>query len=46
MKKVRELLAMASLSFAMGAFMCVGFKALDWIIPSPPKTVTFKVTRS
>ena len=46
MKKARELLALASWSFAMGAFMCVGFKALDWVIPSPPKTVTFKVTRS
>ncbi|WP_416243444.1 hypothetical protein ACLSSQ_00275 [Azospira sp. APE16] len=46
MKKVRDFLAMAGLSFAMGAFMCVGFKAMDWIIPSPPKTVTFKVTRS
>jgi hypothetical protein len=46
MKTARKVIAMASFSFAMGAFMCVGFKALDWIIPSPPKTVTFKVTRS
>ena len=46
MKKARDFLAMAGLSFAMGAFIGAGFKAVDWLIPSPPKTVTFKVTRS
>jgi len=46
MKTARKVIALASLAFTIGAFMCGGFKAVEWLIPSPPKTVTFKVTRS
>ncbi len=46
MKKFRENLTDLALCLVIGAFIGAGFKAVDWIIPSPPKTVTFKVTRS
>ena len=42
---MKEKLKEAAWMIVIGALIMVGFKAVDWIIPSPAHVITVKVER-